>query len=388
MKTVLHIVTNDFISDNRVLRAALASCEVYDLVIVFALHRLRRGLSDFENLGNIKVHRLRLTTLKWPKRLPVQLIKYLEAIFRMSREGYKFNPNLIHANDLSGLIIGFVLSKITNAKLLYDSHELQSGTKGILEYPKFITKILLILERFLAKRSNSVITVSHGIAEEMSKRLNISKPRVIRNLPEHAIIKASNISSPLRRAIGLDFDAPIILYQGSIGPGRGLVLLVDAMRQLKNKKAILIFLGNGKLVEKLRERVNSYNLKKRVFFHPAVSSRNLPYWTADATIGVHPMEGICLNHQLALPNKIFEYIQAGLPVLVSNLPEMSKIVHEYGVGEVFADRNVSELAAKINEMLGDTDLMERLKQAAKIASNKLNWEHEQKKLISLYRKLS
>jgi glycosyltransferase involved in cell wall biosynthesis len=254
-----------------------------------------------------------------------------------------------------------------------------------LEYPKVFAKILLILERFLAKRSNSIIAVSQGIAEEMSKRLNISKPIVIRNLPEHESLKTSNLSNPLRRAINLDLDTPIILFQGGINPGRGLMLLIDAMPKIKNTKTTLVFLGNGSLIEKLREKANSSSLKDRVFFYPAVSSKILPYWTADATIGVHPIEGICLNHLLALPNKIFEYIQANIPVLVSNLPEMKKIIDHYQVGLTFKDGDVNDLALQIDYLIDNPKLLNRYKFAAKIAAKELTWEIEKKKLIKLYK---
>jgi len=388
LKIFLHIVTNDFSSDNRVLRSALASKSMGARAMVYALHRRRRGLPDKDRKEGVIIWRFRLKSLNWPRYLPIQLIKYLEAVLCMSRAGYKIKPNLIHANDLAGLIIGFVISKITKGNLLYDSHELQSETRGTLEYPKFLVKILLILERFLAKRSNSVITVSSGIAEEMSKRLNISKPEVIRNLPEYESLRTSNFNNPLRRAINLDLDTPIILFQGGISPGRGLMLLIDAMRKIKNTDATLVFLGNGVLVEKLREKANSFNLKNRIIFYPAVSSKILPQWTADATIGVHPMEGICLNHLLALPNKIFEYIQANIPVLVSDMPEMKRIIDHYGVGRTFEDGDAEDLALQIDYILNDPKLLNYYKLATMNAVKELNWKIEKQKLIEIYDKLT
>ena len=356
--------------------------------MVYALHRRRRGLPDKDRIEGVRICRFRLKSLNWPRYLPLQIIKYIEAVIRMSAHSIKFIPAVVHANDLSGLIIGFLIAKINKSKLVYDSHELLSETRGTLAYPKVIAKLLLLFEKMLAVRADAVITVSGGIADKMAGKLGISTPTVIRNLPSKNYEKMGNNGNPLREALNLGRNESVILYQGGMGPGRGARILLESMLEVKHPDTVLVFLGNGSVVKDLKKLARDLNLEQIVYFHPAVESSVLPDWTADATIGVHPMEGICLNHQLALPNKIFEYIQAGLPVLVSNLPEMSKIVHEYGVGEVFADRNVSELAAKINEMLGDTDLMERHKQAAKIASNKLNWEHEQKKLIALYRKLS
>lgn len=387
MNIILHIVTNDFSSDNRVLRSALASQRMGTQAIVYALHRRRHGLPDRERKEGVPVYRFRLKSLNWPRYLPFQIIKYFEAVVRMSAHSRKLKPAVVHANDLSGMIVGFLITKLNNAKLVYDSHELLSETRGTLAYPKVVAKLLLCIERLLAVRADAVITVSAGIADKMAVKLGISTPAVIRNLPNKKNVKLNCNGHPLRHALKLGREKSVILYQGGIGPGRGAQVLLESMLEVKHPDTVLVFLGNGSMVKGLKKRARDLNLEKIVYFHPAVESSVLPHWTADATIGVHPMEGICLNHLLALPNKIFEYIQAGLPVIVSNLPEMSKIVHEYGVGEDFADRNASELAAKINGMLADTVMMERYKQAAIIASQKLNWEREQEKLIRVYRRL-
>ena len=381
-------MTNDFTSDNRVLRAALASREVHENVIVFCLHRLRAGLPDRGKFDGIEVRRFRLKTLNWPKRLPVQILKYLEAVIRMVQDGVRLKPKLIHAHDLDGLIIGFGIARISKSKLLYDSHELHSESKGTLGYPRIVRKILLIIERMLARRVDGVVTVSAGIANAMAKKLRISPPGVIRNFPvRQSTDPLPNKRHPLRNALNLGSDVPIILYQGGLTHGRGLLILLNAMQEVKCPGAVLVFLGNGVLVSLLRERARSLNLENRVYFHPAVESSALPMWTADATIGVHPMEGFCLNHQLALPNKIFEYIQAQLPVLVSNLPEMREIVRVYGVGKIFQDGDATNLALQLDTILGDINLLNRYKRAARTAAGELNWEKEKTKLIKTYRKL-
>jgi glycosyltransferase involved in cell wall biosynthesis len=208
---------------------------------------------------------------------------------------------------------------------------------------------------------------------------------VIRNIPnrrpsEPAIGKNTG---PLRKKLGIKTGIPIILYQGLIAEGRGLLTLVAAITELADLSAVLVFLGNGPLVSELESKVKAERLEKRVYFHPAVPPEVLPQWTQDADLGVHPIEGISDNHRLCLPNKFFQYIQAGLPVLVTDLPEMRKIVAQYGVGELFSDGDASELATKIDHMLQNRRTYGL---AACAAAKVLSWDVEKHRLIDIYKK--
>jgi len=353
--------------------------------IVFALHT--NGLAEEEYVKGIRIRRFRLRTRAWPKRKPIQLIKYIEAIVRMIRMGLLMRPDLVHANDLSALPIGYLISRLVGAKLIYDSHELWADPSHRVQFPRWMFKVGLAIERYLARKAKSVITVSDSIAEHMASHMMIDRPIVIRNLPKKNSMIKSNSLGPLRKTLRIPKDVPILLYQGGISRGRGLKILIEAINLIKHPTAVLVFLGNGELVEELKKKVELLKLKNKVFFHSAVPPFELHKWTRDATIGIHPMRGSCLNHKYALPNKVFEYIQVALPILVTDLPEMKKIVELYGVGEVFPDGDAVALAKKIDKLLFNKDLLFKYRSAAIKAAKELNWESEKNKLISIYKKL-
>lgn len=374
---------NEFTNDARVLRASKLGMEMGSDVYIFALHRT--GLLERETCNNIAVRRFRLLTRPLSKAKPVQLIKYLEAIIRMVLAGIKLRPDLVHANDLSALPIGYLVAKFTGAKLLYDSHELWFGAQHRANFPRWMYNLGLAMERVLAKRADAVVTVSESIAEEMHRKMGIPKPQVIRNTPDWPKSTAVNSPGRLRVELGISHDIPILLYQGGIAKGRGLELLVQALTYLKNSDAVLVFLGNGPLVEVLKQTAKDAGIEQRVLFHPAVPPHDLPLYTVDATLGLSPIEGMCLNHRLCLPNKLFEYIQAGVPVVATDFPELRRTICSLGIGELFPDGSAVELARVIDGILADPVKLERYKRNAQQAAPQCSWEVEKKKLMEIYR---
>lgn len=380
---ILHLVLNEFVNDNRVLRAATTACQ-FGEVHIYSLHG--GNLAEREEIAGIHVRRFRLFSRSWSKRPFVQLFKYAEVVLRMLFAARRYHPGIVHAHDLNTLPIGYLAAKLSGAKLIYDSHELWSGAVSMNRLPGWIRRIGLFLERQLASRADAVITVSDSIADVMSRKLNISRPTVIRNLPELAAEEGPhpNGKGPLRTALGIAPEIPLLLYQGGLGPHRGLTLLIDAMLLIHNEDAVLVFLGDGPQLRLLQEMVTEKGLERQVLFHPTVPAKDLHLRTREATAGVYAMEGVVENHRIALPNKLFEFIQAGLPVLVSDLPEMAKIVRTHGVGEVFPDGRADILAEKLDSLLSDEAKLKRYSAAAFAAAKELNWGKERFILVELY----
>jgi len=181
--SLVHIVTNDFKSDNRVRRAAAVGCQLFSNVSVLCLHRRSASLLDFEEDECFTVYRTRLATLNWPRVLPCQLIKYCEALVRITILVKKMKPDVVHCHDLSGLIIGSAAQLILKTKIIYDSHEYLVQSAGFLNYPRSVQRILALLERVLAKKSHRVITVSESIATNLSNSFDRKDIVVIRNIP-------------------------------------------------------------------------------------------------------------------------------------------------------------------------------------------------------------
>jgi len=219
--------------------------------------------------------------------------------------------------------------------------------------------------------------------------LGIDRPEVVRNFAEYRpmMLTPGSQTGPLRQRLNISPGIPIVLYQGGLGPGRGLMTLVKAMQQIRHPTAVLVFLGDGLMLSDLKAAVASAGLQERVYFHQAVPPAELPAWTQDATLGIHPIEDLSLNHRFSLPNKLFEYIQAGLPVLVTDLPEMRRIVKRYDVGDLFPDRDATSLAHKLDEILHDPALYRRYRDASITAATELSWTSEKGRLIAIYRRL-
>ena len=378
---ILYLVLNRFTNSARIMRATQTCSEMGGTATVFALHD--RGLAVKEVIGGIEIQRFRMVTWRLPKYPYAQLLKCIEYFSRLVLAAVGIRPEIIYANDPLTLTVGFIVARLTKTRLIYDSHELYSGVdiKGF--FPKWAFRLSLLPERILAKKVDVVITVSDGISSQMAKSMGINRPYVVRNIPrrKQGVVHRKK-SGLLRNTLGIKQERPVILYQGGMNAERGILTLVEALALLEHESAVLVFLGNGPLVSEIKAMVNTYGLGKRVYFHPAVSPDILLDWTRGADVGVHPIKGTCQNHRLCLPNKLFEYIQARLPVVVTDLPEMKKVVEKYGVGEVFRDGDVEDLAAKIDYVLMSKH---KYRSAVSAAAKELNWDVEKHRLIDVYK---
>jgi glycosyltransferase involved in cell wall biosynthesis len=292
----------------------------------------------------------------------------------MTYEGKRMRPAIIHSHDLNALVIGYLISKITGSKLIYDSHEYWQDAN-----PNRVSKVVKLLlkrvEKFLIKRADICVTVSCGIAKLLEDDYNIAKPEIIRNLPERW---DTGVKKKLRKSLGIDKRKIIFLYQGVIN-GPWVFDLLEAFENLNNDNAVLVYLGNGDKVEDLKSKG-----VMRVYFHPSVNFDDLPAYTSDADVGVHTMYGDIKNQLFALPNKLFEYIQGGLSLIVSDLPEMSALVHKHNIGLTFTPGSKLELCQCLNEFVENEKLRMQCRLSISEIRNSYTWNEEEKRLKSLY----
>lgn len=289
-------------------------------------------------------------------------------------------PDVVHAHDAAMLLPGIVASRLTGARLVYDSHELATG---VPYRERFWTWQVGALERAIVPRCSAVITVSEGIAIRLRDRLGLARlPTVLRNV--------SSLSSAgdggLRRRLGIDTEAPLVLHQGAPAAGRGCDVLLEAVALMPGVQ--LVFLGDSEASDGawLSSEIARRGLSDRVRTVPSVPLGELLANTAEADVGVTLLQDTCENHRLALPNKLFEYIAAGVPVLASALPEMRALVDGYGVGWCVAPDDPDAVAAALTRALRarhDAALRDRLRRAAA----ELSWPREQARLLDLYERL-
>jgi glycosyltransferase involved in cell wall biosynthesis len=296
--------------------------------------------------------------------------------------GWRMKPDYIQANDCNALPIGIVVGFLTGAKVIYDSHEYWKDTLSVRAMPKWMRSITRVTERVLAKKAFSVITVSDGIAEMIFADMGI-KPYVVRNCPRLESMRGDGHMkrTSLHELCNIEHGEKIVLFQGAVTRDRGCEMLLDIWRD-REIDAHLVFLGGGAKPPSFI--ANKYDMNDYVHWLDPVPSDVLLAYTSTATIGVHPISGNCINHQYCLPNKMLQYIHAGLPVVVSNQPEMRKIVCKYGVGECFIDNDAEDLKNTIRFVLDNEEVYDRYKRAAFDARKVLCWENEERELLRAY----
>jgi glycosyltransferase involved in cell wall biosynthesis len=372
MKKVISIVLNNFKNDSRVLKENISlQKEGYEVQVV-ALHE--EPLKEYEEIQNISVHRVKLKSRGWSKHKLVQLFKYFEFVYKVIKQ-YK-NSDIIHCNDLDTLPVGVIIKKFFNkkVKIVYDAHEYETERHN---QSKIERKLLKFLENFLIKYVDVTITVSNSIAIDYIKLYHINKPYIIFNTPNYRDTNKKNI---FRKKFNIDEKNIIFLYQGGLSKGRGILEFINLIKNIQNVSYIIM--GYGPLEKEIKEIVKK---EKNIYFHDAVSPDILLDYTSSADIGVCIEENICKSWDYALPNKMFEYYMANLPVIVSGLSEMKKFVIENNTGYVIEDIfSRSEFMKIFNEI--KNTYKEKINNVLKI-KNIYNWEKEEKKLINIYNKL-
>jgi len=390
MKKVVSIVLNNFKNDSRVQKENISLQNAGYGVQVVALWE--DGVKEKEIVQNIPVHRVKLKSKNWSKNKFVQLIKYFEFLYKVSKK-YK-NTDILHCNDLNTLPIGVIAKKFynENIKIVYDAHEYEINDTP--NESKYKIKLKYILEKYLIKYADAVITVSESIANEYVKLYNIKKPSLVLNTPPYKEIDKKDI---FREKFNIPKETTIFLYQGGLSSGRGIEILLETFKQLNQKPTIntlitnnkytntpiIIFMGYGELEQEIKEIAKEYN---NIYFYSAVTPDILLDYTSSADFGISTIEESCLSYRYCLPNKMFEYIMAEVPVIVSNLPEMNKIVESHKVGVVAKENTPQGLKEAIQKAIKLDK--EKLKTNIKKLKTIYNWENQEKVLLQTYKDIA
>ncbi len=372
MKRAIVSVTNDLATDQRVIKTTKLLCQLGFEVLLIG--RKRPNSLDF-NPQNIKTKRFRLLfNKKFAFYAEYNLRLFFYLVFKKC--------SLYIANDLDTLLPNYLLSKIKNKPLIYDSHEYFTGVPEI-QNRLIVKKTWKLIEKTIFPKLKDVITVNDSIAGLYEKEYGI-RPIVVRNLPESQpgfVLKS-------RKELNLPEDKNIILMQGSgINVDRGAEELLLSMKPQYGLEGIaLYYIGSGDVISLLKSMVKDYGLEDRVHFIPKVNYNTLKHYTANANIGVTIDKGDSLNYLYSLPNKLFDYINAGLPVLASKMPEVEKIVKKHNIGLTIDNHEPAHIASKIKEMLSDQKLYQQLKGNTRKAADKLIWEKESVVLKEIFKK--
>ena len=361
-------VTNDLYTDPRVDKVCnFLTRNGFDVTLVGR----RYGDSAVLAPRAYKTHRMRLLFRKGA-------FFYAEYNIRLFFYLLFHHFDLFVANDLDTLLPNVLISKLKRKRLVYDSHEYFCGELSIADRP-FVKRVWQSIEKFCFPKLKDVITVSQSIVDQYEEEYGI-RPHLVRNIPP----KATPPVTETRASLQLPEDKTIIILQGNgINEGRGGEELVEAM-PFVDEKAVLLIVGNGTMIPQLKDRVKELHLEHRVRFVPRVTPEMLFNYTYMADIGIALDRDLSLNLRFSLPNKLFEYIKAGTPMVVSNLIERARIVGQYQVGLIVEDFQPENVAEKINRLVTDKQMYDEMKANCKVAAEDLCWENEEKVLEEIY----
>ena len=285
-------------------------------------------------------------------------------------------PDVIHANDLNALIPAYKAAKKLKCKLVYDSHEI--WVENFFQQKKRLyAAYLKAKERHIVKRIDKMVCVSHAAAEHFAKTYNIEQPMVVTNC---SLKSEQHISS----AKNAGFEA---INHGQFYAGRGYDVMLEAAPYLKDYPEIkLAIRGYGYLEKQLRERKEELGADNYIFY-PPVHVKDLISSASLSHVGVAITEAICLNFKLSVSNKIFEYASAGLPVIMSDIPEHRYLNGKYNFGIVLEEDTPKAFADALIKLYTDKELYNEYSKNAVRLSDEVNWENEFYRLVEFERKI-
>ncbi len=357
--------------DSRVVRLGQPQAGIRKESLILSVYRiLRRRLP----LDGILMRAMR--TFAW--RFLIDQERFYLNLFL--DEGLKHSAQVVVAHDLPMLAVGKKLADVFNAKLVYDSHELYCEQE-ISRAQKLRWERV---ERCYIGDCDQVITVNPSIARELQKRYDLEDVAVIHNADRVAPLEAR--SWYLHDYFNIPRQHRVLLLQGGFSEGRNLLELAQAFSLVTSPNVHLVFLGGGVLTERLH-RIVADCPSGRLHLHPAVLQHELFAITASADAGVIPYLATCLNNYYCTPNKLFEFIAAGLPILGTDLPEVRRFIHGYDIGQVADFSSISSIAHAIDLFFKDEDLFLMWRHRLLSVREEVCWQKEGELLKNIYRKV-
>jgi len=284
----------------------------------------------------------------------------------------------IHANDLDTLLPAFIVSKIRNKPLVYDTHEIFTEVPEIQN--RWVKKVWVAIENWIFPKLENVITVNKSISKFYKNKFDKNSIAVIRNIPERKL----NIKKTNRNSLNLPEDKFIVIVQGTgINVDRGTEELILSLKILDN--ILLLIIGSGGAISDLKIMVKKNELRDKVRFIQRLPFEEMMQYTINADLGITLDKPTSLNYKYSLPNKLFDYIRAGIPVLASNLIEVKHIVEEYNIGIVVSNVDPEGIAIAIQTYREKGDgYKSEIKTNLLKASDELQWEKDAEVLSRFY----
>jgi len=316
----------------------------------------------------------------WRSTLPI--VAEYEAVFGPELDGLQ--PDVIHAQDVHLLGVGARAVERAAAtgravKLIYDSHEY---VQGLGTFSPHVVAGWASLEREYIDRADRIITVSPGIAAMLTRDYHLeTAPVVVMNIPP--VVRGG--TTTVRGAAGVGENDPLVVYSGGISQVRGIHTLVEAVGRLDGVHLALVIPARYQYVLDLEEKARKGGYADRLHTVPYVEPQHVVGFLESATVGASPIVSGPINHEVTLPNKIFEYMHARLPIVISDCKAMSDFVKDLEIGEVFVSEDVGSLTTTLSYVLANLSEYHAAYDRQPDLLERYSWRTERRKLFAVYR---
>jgi len=376
---IFHITHTDILFDNRILKE-LSSLSEVDTYEVFGTGvTLEEGAAETEEDYTFEVRSINLRTgkLKWLPRPLRYALMATELTLSIVKQGVSLRPKVVHCHDTLVLAAGLLIKLFTGAKLVYDAHELESSKKG---QTLVLSKATLFLEKACWRSIDLLISVSPSIINWYNNHLGHKASVLILNSPwfqgeEKKQQKGSSAKTHyFHQRYEIPSDRLIFIYVGLLVKGRGIESIISAFRDYEINSHV-VFVGYGDLSEEIN-KIASFSAN--IHLHPPVPHEKVVSLVSNADVGLCLIEDVSLSDYYCLPNKLFEYGFAGIPILGSKFPDIEEYVNKYGLGYC-CDNDATSIVKAIRKIeLGNTSkgVMQDL--------SELNWKAQEERLIAAY----
>lgn len=370
-------LTNPCVNDTRVLKEARSLVNGgYNVTI---LAKYKKGLKKNDEIYGAKIVRI------VKKKVP--FLAKIDFSLKLIFNAVKQKPDFYHAHDLSTLLEAYIASKIKKGKVIYDSHEvfteINQDTKTLSG--KIKKRLWEMIENNLINKVNSVITVSDIYRDAIVKKYKPqNKISIVANCSY--LTKFSNKFS-LRNLFKLSKNKIILLYYGTAQEGRNIDNILKSLKYLP-QNYVFAYFGSccDYITQNYSKLLNDPGIKDRVFLHREISHKEALHYVAGSDLILAPFKPVDLGYYLACPNKVYEGIITEVPLCVSNLPFLQKVVEGENIGMICDPYDPKNMAEVVKEIMKKNNY-KKFKNNIKSIKHKYIWENEEKKLLRIYNNL-
>jgi glycosyltransferase involved in cell wall biosynthesis len=383
-------------SGYRIVRVPVSAIDGLPRPVRGAVRRLRRGRDGTSTApaasaaSAVPARRRLVGSLRaaWSGVVRLTAIGLTVRSQRLASRAIAPRADLVHAMAYMGIPIGLDLGRRDQAPVIYDARDIYVDAANVARLPGPARRLFGWVERRWAQRASRVVTVNEPYAEVMERSFGVARPLVVMNCSYARELPHAQ-QRLFHERLGLDPITRVVLYQGGFSRDRGIEQLIEALPSFPDR-TVLVLLGYGALQAELEARAMKPDLAGRLFVLPAVAPTELLDWVGAADVVAMPIQPTTLNHRLTTPNKLFEAMAAGVPVVASDLPGIAGIVRETGCGVLCDPTSPAAITAAIRSIL-DAPEAERIayrKRAIAAAHGQYSWEAQVEILLAEYRRLT